>query len=140
MIPLIVLVVILAAVAFYFVGIYNNLVALRNLFMNAYTQIDIQLKRRYDLIPNLVEAAKGYLAHERGTLEAVIAARNIAVNASKTAAAAPGKRSSHVGIEFGGRGAQRDAFQAAGGCGILSRFESQSDHSGSDGRADFYGK
>ena len=75
MIPLIVLVVIIAAVAFYFVGIYNNLIALRNLYMNAYTQIDIQLKRRYDLIPNLVEAAKGYLAHERGTLEAVIKAR-----------------------------------------------------------------
>ncbi len=90
MIPLIVLVIILAVIAFYFVGIYNSLVSLRNLYQNAYTQIDIQLKRRYDLIPNLVEAAKGYLAHERATLEAVIKARNTAVDASKAAAAAPG--------------------------------------------------
>jgi LemA protein len=90
MIPLIVLVVIIAVVAFYFVGIYNNLVALRNFYLNAYTQIDIQLKRRYDLIPNLVEAAKGYLAHERGTLDSVIKARNTALDASKIAAASPG--------------------------------------------------
>ncbi len=90
MIPLIVLVIIIAVVAFYFVGIYNNLVSLRNLYMNAYTQIDIQLKRRYDLIPNLVESAKGYLAHERGTLEAVIKARNAAFDASKIAATSPG--------------------------------------------------
>ena len=59
-------------------GIYNSLVALRNRFKNAFAQIDVQLKRRYDLIPNLVETAKGYLKHERETLEAVIKARNIA--------------------------------------------------------------
>ena len=98
MIPLIVLVVIIAAVAFYFVGIYNNLIALRNLYMNAYTQIDIQLKRRYDLIPNLVEAAKGYLAHERGTLEAVIKARQAAFDASKVAAASPGDAAAMAGL------------------------------------------
>jgi len=98
MIPLIVLVVIIAVVAFYFVGIYNNLIALRNLYMNAYTQIDIQLKRRYDLIPNLVEAAKGYLAHERGTLEAVIKARNTAFDASKVAAASPGSAAAMTGL------------------------------------------
>jgi LemA protein len=98
MIPLIVLVVIIAAVAFYFVGIYNNLIALRNLYLNAYTQIDIQLKRRYDLIPNLVEAAKGYLAHERGTLEAVIKARNTAFDASKIAAASPGNAAAMAGL------------------------------------------
>jgi len=98
MVPLIVLVVIIAAVAFYFVGIYNNLVALRNLYLNAYTQIDIQLKRRYDLIPNLVEAAKGYLAHERGTLEAVIKARNTAFDASKVAAASPGSAAAMTGL------------------------------------------
>jgi LemA protein len=71
-------------------GIYNTLVTLRNRFANAYAQIDVQLKRRYDLIPNLVETAKGYLTHERGTLEAVIAARNAAAAANTGAAAHPG--------------------------------------------------
>jgi len=72
------------------IGAYNSLVALRNRFKNAYAQIDVQLKRRYDLIPNLVETAKGYLKHERGTLEAVIAARNAAATASTGAAQNPG--------------------------------------------------
>ncbi|HYP16655.1 MAG TPA: LemA family protein [Opitutus sp.] len=71
------------------VGIYNSLVGLRNRFKNAFAQIDVQLKRRYDLIPNLVETAKGYLKHERETLEAVIKARNIAFAASQSAAANP---------------------------------------------------
>ncbi len=71
------------------VGIYNSLVALRNRFKNAFAQIDVQLKRRYDLIPNLVEIAKGYLKHERETLEAVIKARNIAAAAAQSAAANP---------------------------------------------------
>ena len=71
------------------VSIYNGLVLLRNRFKNAFAQIDVQLKRRYDLIPNLVETAKGYLKHERETLEAVIAARNQAAAAAKAAAAAP---------------------------------------------------
>ena len=72
---------------------YNSLVTLRNRYKNAYSQIDVQLKRRYDLIPNLVETAKGYLAHERGTLEAVIAARNTAVTANTRAAQNPGDSS-----------------------------------------------
>lgn len=72
------------------VGIYNKLVALRNRFQNAYAQIDVQLKRRYDLIPNLVETAKGYMKHERGTLEAVITARNAASSANAGAASNPG--------------------------------------------------
>lgn len=72
------------------VGIYNGLVGLRNRFKNAFSQIDVQLKRRYDLIPNLVETAKGYLKHERETLEAVIQARNIAATAAKAASANPG--------------------------------------------------
>jgi len=67
---------IIAAVIVYLISIYNGLIALRNRVMNAFSQIDVQLQRRYDLIPNLVETAKGYLKHERETLEAVIAARN----------------------------------------------------------------
>ena len=72
------------------VGGYNRLVALRNPFKNAFAQIDVQLKRRYDLIPNLVETAKGYIKHERGTLEAVVSARNAAATANARAAQAPG--------------------------------------------------
>lgn len=72
------------------IGIYNALVTLRNRYKNAFAQIDVQLKRRYDLIPNLVETAKGYLQHERGTLEAVIQARNQAVSAAGKAAVLPG--------------------------------------------------
>ena len=64
-------------------GTYNGLVRLRNRFKNAFAQIDVQLKRRYDLIPNLVETAKGYMSHERGTLEAVITARNAASTAGR---------------------------------------------------------
>lgn len=74
----------------YIISCYNRLVLLRNRFKNAFAQIDVQLKRRYDLIPNLVETAKGYLKHERGTLEAVIAARNVASTANARAAANPG--------------------------------------------------
>jgi LemA protein len=88
-IVLIVLVVVAAIIFFVVIGAYNGLVTLRNRFKNAFAQIDVQLKRRYDLIPNLVETAKGYLKHERETLEAVIAARNTAYAASKAAAANP---------------------------------------------------
>jgi LemA protein len=77
----------------FIIGGYNSLVTLRNRYKNAYSQIDVQLKRRYDLIPNLVETAKGYLAHERGTLEAVITARNAAVTANTRAAQNPGDSS-----------------------------------------------
>jgi LemA protein len=91
-IVLIVLLLFLAAIVMlvlFVVGIYNRLVALRNRFKNAFAQIDVQLKRRYDLIPNLVEVAKGYLKHEHATLEDVIKARNIALAASQVAAANP---------------------------------------------------
>ena len=77
-------------VLMFVVGGYNALVTLRNRYKNAYSQIDVQLKRRYDLIPNLVETAKGYLQHERGTLEAVITARNAAATANTRAAQNPG--------------------------------------------------
>ncbi|HKJ17376.1 MAG TPA: LemA family protein [Xanthomonadales bacterium] len=80
---------ILAAMVVFAISIYNRLVAGRNRYKNAFAQIDVQLTRRHDLIPNLVETAKGYMAHERETLEAVINARNIAVNGLKDAAADP---------------------------------------------------
>ncbi len=80
---------ILAALVFFAITIYNRLVAGRNRFKNAFAQIDVQLTRRYDLIPNLVETAKGYMKHERETLEAVITARNMAVNGLKAATADP---------------------------------------------------
>lgn len=80
---------ILIALIVWAIAIYNNLVSLRNRVNNAFSQIDVQLTRRYDLIPNLVEAVKGYLSHERDTLEAVIAARNSAAAGLKRAAAAP---------------------------------------------------
>ncbi len=83
-------VVILVLIALFAITVYNRLVALKNRYQNAFAQIDVQLKRRYDLIPNLVETAKGYMKHERETLEAVINARNQAVTAGKQAAAKPG--------------------------------------------------
>jgi LemA protein len=89
---------VVVALAGWVIAIYNGLVTLRNRFQNGFAQIDVQLKRRYDLIPNLVEAAKGYLTHERQTLEAVIAARGAAVNAAQRAAAAPGDPSAMAGL------------------------------------------
>lgn len=80
---------VLVAIAVWVIGMYNNLVNLRNRVRNAFSQIDVQLTRRYDLIPNLIETVKGYMAHERETLEAVINARNAAVNGLKAAAADP---------------------------------------------------
>ena len=82
----------------FFIGIYNRLVTSRNGYKNAFAQIDVQLTRRYDLIPNLVETVKGYMAHERNTLEAVITARNAAVSGLKSAAANPGDPTAVQGL------------------------------------------
>ena len=97
-IALLVLLGLAAVLFFWVVGAYNGLVTLRNRFKNAFAQIDVQLKRRYDLIPNLVETAKGYMKHERETLEAVIAARNTAYAASKAAAANPADAGAMKGL------------------------------------------
>ena len=97
---------VIVVVAIWAIMIYNGLVTLRNRFKNSFSQIDVQLKRRYDLIPNLVETVKGYMAHERGTLEAVVKARGAAVSAAQVAAAAPGDP-----------GAMRGLAQAEGALG-----------------------
>ena len=101
MIALIFLAALLAVaivIALWATGIYNSLVSLRNRFKNAFAQIDVQLKRRYDLIPNLVETAKGYLKHEHETLEDVTKARNIAYAASQAAAANPADSNAVKGL------------------------------------------
>ena len=85
--------VINGAIILYVISIFNTLIALRNRFKNAFSQIEVQLKRRYDLIPNLVETAKGYLKHERETLDAVIQARNTALNSLSAAQKNPGDAS-----------------------------------------------
>ncbi len=98
MVGLIIALAVVVVLILFVVGIYNKLVTLRNRFKNSFAQIDVQLKRRYDLIPNLVETAKSYMSHERDTLEAVIAARNQASNASNQAAANPGDPNAMQGL------------------------------------------
>src|SRR5215208_5654134 len=88
------------ALVLWAVAIYNGLVVLRNRFKNAFSQIDVQLKRRHDLIPNLVETVKGYMKHESGTLEAVIQARNVAATAGRAAAQNPGDARAMSGLSI----------------------------------------
>jgi LemA protein len=95
---MIVVLVIVVVFGFIIMSMYNRLVSLRNRFKNAFAQIDVQLKRRYDLIPNLVETAKGYIKHERETLEAVIAARNTAATAEKQVAGNPADAAAMQGL------------------------------------------
>jgi LemA protein len=109
MIALLVLLVLIALLIAFIVGSYNRLVLLRNRFKNAFAQIDVQLKRRYDLIPNLVETAKGYMSHERETLEAVIQARNQAASAGKAAAQNPADGKAMAGL-IGAEGALTGAL------------------------------
>jgi LemA protein len=107
---------IVVIVALWLVGMYNGLVRLRNRYKNAWAQIDVQLKRRYDLIPNLVETAKAYMKHERETLDLVIQARNQAVSASTAAAANPGDPKAMHGLsqaESGLTGAMGRLFALA---------------------------
>ena len=106
---------IIVALAIWAITIYNGLVALRNRFKNAFAQIDVQLKRRYDLIPNLVEVAKGYIKHERETLEAVIRARNVAVAAAQAA-----------GANRGGAGTMQGLAQAEGALSGMLGMEARS--------------
>jgi LemA protein len=98
MVGFLVLLAIVVVVVLWVVSLYNRLVGSRNGYKNAFAQIDVQLKRRYDLIPNLVETAKGYIKHERETLEAVIKARNSAVSAVQAAAANPGDATAMRGL------------------------------------------
>ena len=112
-----ILLAIVVALVAWAIAIYNALVALRNRFRNAYAQIDVQLRRRYDLIPNFVESVKGYLQHERQTLDAVVQARGNAVSAAQRAAAAPGEPAAMQGLA-----------QAEGALGrLLAVFESYPD-------------
>ena len=98
MFTFLILLAIVVVFAFWAVGIYNGLVTARNAFRNAFAQIDVQLQRRFDLIPNLVETAKGYLSHERETLEAVIAARGAAMAGLSAAKASPGDPSAMAAL------------------------------------------
>jgi LemA protein len=122
-------VAVVGALAIWAVAIYNGLVALRNRFKNAFAQIDVQLRRRYDLIPNLVESVRMYLDHERQTLEAVVQARGNAVGAAQRAAAAPGEPAAMQGL------AQAEGALGAALGRLVAVFESYPDLKANEGVA-----
>jgi peptidoglycan hydrolase-like protein with peptidoglycan-binding domain len=122
------------------IGVYNKLVTMRNRYKNAYAQIDVQLKRRYDLIPNLVETAKGYIKHERGTLEAVTAARNIAYAASKAAAANPGDATAMKSLASAETGLGGTLSRLMMVSESVSRFEGEPEHDAAHRGTDLDGK
>ena len=132
--------IILFFLVMFVIGAYNRLVALRNRYKNAYAQIDVQLKRRYDLIPNLVETAKGYIKHERETLENVVKARNIAYAASQTAAANPGDASAMKNLGSAETGPRGHAGPALDGFGAVSGLEGESEHDAAHRGIDLHGK
>ncbi|MBT2788222.1 MULTISPECIES: LemA family protein [unclassified Halomonas] len=115
LLTLIIIVAIIAVITFYVIGVYNRLVSLKNRFENAFAQIEVQLKRRHDLIPNLVETAKGYLSHERETLQSVIEARNTAAAGLKAAAANPGSAKAMADLS----GAEGALIQAMGRLNVV---------------------
>jgi LemA protein len=113
---MIIILVVIVVLGLFLMTTYNRLVSLRNRFKNSFAQIDVQLKRRYDLIPNLIETAKGYMKHERETLEAVIAARNSAAQAEHTVAGDPtdvAAMQGLIGAERGLAGAMTRFFALA---------------------------
>ena len=137
MISLLILLVIVVVVAFWAVGIYNGLVTARNAYKNAFAQIDVQLQRRFDLIPNLVETAKGYMSHERETLEAVIAARDAAQSGLAAAKANPGDPAAMAATRrSAGHARMRRARPAAGGGRGLSGPQGQPEHDAAHRGAD----
>ena len=127
---------VIVAVVLYAIAIYNRLVAERNRYENAFSQIDVQLKRRYDLIPNLVEVAKGYMKHEQETLQNVIEARNRAFAAGQRAAAQPRGSDGHFAVRRRRDAAQRSPLAVADGRRGVPRPQGQHEHDGHSGGAD----
>ncbi len=119
---------------------YNRLIALRNAYKNAFSQIDVQLKRRHDLIPNIVETAKGYLQHERGTLDEVATARGAAVNAAQAAAAAPGEAAAMTQLGSAETNLTTSLSRLFAIAEAYPDLESESGHASIDGRTHHHRK
>ena len=133
---MLILLVLLVVLGVYAVGVFNGLVGARNSYKNAFAQIDVQLKRRYDLIPNLVETAKGYMKHERETLEAVIQARNSAVSGLAAAKANPGDPSRDAAARRRRERADADARPAVRAVRGVSGSEGEPEHDAAHRGAD----
>ena len=138
MVTLLILLAILVVLALWAVGIFNGLVTARNAFRNAFAQIDVQLQRRFDLIPNLVETAKGYMKHERETLEAVIAARSAAMSGLSAAKANPGDPAAMAELANSQGVLERRARPADGRRRGLSGSQGEPEHDAALRRADLH--